>query len=242
MFSAQVWGLASPTGGADAAVRADELLVSYLLNLTASILAVLNSEPVHLAVRPRVPSAARLLTPPSTSFCQGSQTVRNLCGCESERGGRAKVPSEAAESGAAARARPSWRVVKALDAFCPLCLWSRVTWSAFLAGNKWRCPAPPQALCAGNWTIAIVIIWILCRLTPTSIQILLSSGLPAVALCQPTCCSRPWNMWEQTRWRPFKGSPTSIGDSKAPFSCFAGIWYFPRQDVTCQDAGAENLR
>lgn len=48
--------------------------MSYLLNLAASILAVLNSEPVHLAVSPRVPSAARLLTPPSTSFCQGSQT------------------------------------------------------------------------------------------------------------------------------------------------------------------------
>lgn len=129
------------------------------------------------------------------SWKPNGRTLRNRC--ESELGGRAKVPSEAAESGAAARACPSRRVVKTLDAFCPLCLWSRVTWSSLLAGNKWRCPAPPQDLCAGNWTVAIVIIWILCRLTPTSIQILLYSpaagyrllpfASPPVAAVPETC-------------------------------------------------------
>lgn len=152
-------------------------------------------------------------------------TLRNLCGRESERGGRAKVPSEAAESGAAARACPSRRIVKTLDAFCSL--W--VTWSSLLAGNKWRCPAPPQALCAGNWTIAIVIIWTLCRLTPTSIQILLysraagyrllPSASPPVAAVPETC--------EQTRWRPFKGSRPPSGTQRLLFPVLLRSDIFP---------------
>lgn len=140
----------------------------------------------------------------------GGPSEKNLCRCESEPRGWAKVPWGAAETRAAALAGPFRRMVVA---FCSLCL-SRVHRFLLVINCSRR-------LCALG--IEPVLLW--------------SSESFAGwhKHSSRSCCTGRWprspfsgHLLKQPNKRANKTDPPSVGESKAfYFSSFLVIWHFP---------------